>query len=87
MAQSHIRHSTRIGNKTPHVYHLYKINDLPESVKSTIYLFADDTKIFKVLKTPEDKDTLQSDLNKITKLTETLLLKLHPQIMQTLHLG
>ena len=63
------------------------INDLPESVKSTIYLFADDTKIFKVLKTPEDKDILQSDLNKITKWTETWLLKLHPQKCKTLHVG
>ena len=37
------------------------INDLPESVKSNIFLFADDTKILKQITSKEDALDLQSD--------------------------
>ena len=39
------------------------INDLPEFVNSsTLYLFADNTKCFKLINTPEDVIKLQSDI-------------------------
>ena len=37
------------------------INDLPESVKSNVFLFADDTKILKQITSKEDALHLQSD--------------------------
>jgi len=39
------------------------INDLPDSVKSNIHLFADDTKIFRKVVSRNDQNRLQQDLN------------------------
>ena len=41
------------------------INDLPEAVRSTIYLFADDSKIWQTIKDKEDSEILQQDLDKM----------------------
>ena len=41
------------------------INDLPESVKSNIFLFADDTKILKQITSKEDALDLQSDIDSL----------------------
>jgi hypothetical protein len=38
------------------------INDLPDGVKSDVYLFADDTKIVRNITDGEDKEILQDDL-------------------------
>jgi retron-type reverse transcriptase len=38
------------------------INDLPEAVESAAYLFADDTKIFRVINSLDDQHILQNDL-------------------------
>ena len=59
------------------------INDLPDIVDSTVYLFADDTKIFNVIREPTNKDTLQRDLQKLTEWSNTWLLRFHPGKMQT----
>ena len=50
------------------------INDMPECVDSTTYLFADDTKIFREIKSPNDEEKLQNDLDELQKW----LLKFHP---------
>ena len=39
------------------------INDLPEQVKSEIFLFTDDTKIFRQINRPDDHSILQEDIN------------------------
>ena len=49
------------------------INDLPETVRSDVYLFADDTKIFKALNSDNDKDILQSDLTNLMDWSEKWL--------------
>jgi hypothetical protein len=54
------------------------INDLPESVKSDVFLFADDTKNFRKIKDDSDASIIQSDLNELFKWSETWLLKFHP---------
>ena len=63
------------------------INDLPDLLKSTVYLFADDTKIFKIIKEEKDRDTLQKDLDSLNKWSETWLLKFHPDKCKFLHIG
>ena len=55
------------------------INDMPECVQSDIYLFADDTKICREIKTEEDRDILQEDLNALQEWSKTWLMPFHPQ--------
>jgi hypothetical protein len=43
------------------------INDMPECVDSTTYLSADDTKIFREIKSPNDEEILQNDLDELQK--------------------
>ena len=54
----------------PLLFVLY-INDLPDNIESPIYLFADDTKIFKIINNNEDQKSLQKDLDKLHKWTDT----------------
>ena len=52
------------------------INDLPDGIKSDVYLFADDTKI---ITNGEDKEILQDDLENLENWSNTWLLKFHPE--------
>ena len=55
------------------------INELPKIVKSTIYLFPDDTKIFRSINNLDDTKILQEDFDKLQKWNNTWLLKFHPE--------
>ena len=63
------------------------INDLPEVINggSIAFLFADDTKMFRAIKSVTDVETLQSDIKNIVKWSNIWLLKFHPD--KCLHLG
>jgi hypothetical protein len=52
-------------------------------VVSKVYLFADDTKIFRIIQTNENKNTLQSDLDRSDKW----LLRFHPNKCKQMHIG
>ena len=54
------------------------INDLPDQVKSDMYLFADDTKVFRRISTKEDEETLQKDINEMLKWADKWQLEFHP---------
>ena len=45
---------------------------------STMYLFADDTKIYKEIKNTEDEAELQNDINSMNKWSQDWLQKYHP---------
>lgn len=63
------------------------INDLPDAVKSSVYLFADDTKIFSRIKTMDDALILQNDVTALEQWSQTWLLKFHPDKCHVLTLG
>ena len=63
------------------------INDLPESVKSNIFLFADDTKILKQITSKEDALDLQSDIDSLEQWSNKWLLSFHPDKCHVLTLG
>ena len=63
------------------------INDLPDNIKSPLYLFADDCKFFRQIITPEDTSIMQSDLDKLLEWSKTWLLKFHPGKCVTLRLS
>ena len=51
------------------------INDICESLTSNAYLFADNTKLYKIIKDSNDTVPLQEDLNKILNWSDIWLLK------------
>ena len=63
------------------------INELPKTVKSTIYLFADDTKIFRSINDQNDVKILQEDLNTLQDWSDTWLLKFHPDKCKRMTIG
>ena len=54
------------------------INDLPDTIQSSLYLFADDTKVFNPLISSYDSNKFQQDLVELHLWTEKWLLSFHP---------
>ena len=55
------------------------INHLPYSVKSNVYIFADDNKIHKNINSPNDHDILQHiDIDNLTEWSFGWLLTINP---------
>ena len=63
------------------------INDLPECVRSSIYLFADDTKILKRIQTKQDSLELQEDANALGRWSRDCLLEFNLEKCHVLTLG
>ena len=62
----------------PILFVLY-INELPSSVDSEAYLFADDTKIFRIIDNIRDPEILQDDIKQLEQWSKDWLLKFHPE--------
>ena len=60
------------------------INDLPDSVLSTLMLYADDSKVYKGISTGEDAAQLQTDLHAMYQWSERWLLRFHPDKLKSL---
>ena len=54
------------------------INDLPDQVNSEIFLFTNDTKIFRNIKCPDDQKILQDDINTMLQWADKWQLEFHP---------
>ena len=54
------------------------INDLPSCVSSSVRLFADDTIMYRPIKSPNDTGILQTDLEHLDKWSETWQMDFHP---------
>ena len=54
---------------------------------STLYLYADDTKIFRQIFTPEDCEVLQKDVYDMSLWSDKSLLKFHQQMVERLFLA
>ena len=61
----------------PMLFVIY-INDMPEMVESSAYLFPDDTTIFREIGEENDEKMLQADLGSLQSWSDTWLLKFHP---------
>jgi len=63
------------------------INDMPHCVESSLFMFADDTKVFREIVDSSDKGKLQNDLDNLSKWSEDWLIKFHPEKCSVMHLG
>ena len=57
------------------------INDMPDVIArdSFLYLFADDTKVFRHIRCPDDAAKLQDDIDKLVEWSNIWQLKFHPE--------
>jgi hypothetical protein len=74
---SHIRYTAGISTWT--LLFVVYINDLPDHVDSEAYLFAEDTKIFRIITGENDHNILQEDLQKMEDWSNNWLLKFHSE--------
>ena len=65
------------------------INDLPEhlSNNSQLFLYADDTKIFRKIESEYDRHLLQEDIFSMCEWSKHWLVKFHPDKCKTMTLG
>ena len=72
----------------PLLFVLY-INDLSDNLrnKSDIYMYADDTKIYKRVKTESDVKKLQEDIEDMYEWSKKWLLKFHPKKCKYMRIG
>ena len=63
------------------------VNELPKLVTSRVKLFADDTKLWRVIKNNDDVQQLQDDVSKLNKWTDEWLLKLNFEKCKKMSVG
>ena len=63
------------------------VNDLPNWIVSSLKMFADDTKMWRSLKTEKDRVSLQQDLDNILNWSNRWLLKFNPSKCKVMHIG
>ena len=66
---------------------LIYINDLPDVVENTVKLFADDTKLYSTVNNDEDIESLQKDIDSLSRWSKTWLLAFNKSKCKHLHLG
>ena len=70
----------------PILFVLY-INDLPTNIMSDVFMFADDTKMYRTIRCPNDQRILQADLDNLSTWSTKWLLKFHPDKCKIMHIG
>ena len=63
------------------------VNDMPENITSTAYMFADDTKVYRNIKTHIDREALQSDLSRLEDWSRKWQLRFNADKCKVLHIG
>ena len=63
------------------------MNDLPRSISSQVFLFADDTKLIRSISTLADHAQLQTDLDNLTKWCDAWQLNFNATKCKVIHFG
>ena len=63
------------------------VNDLPGEVQSLISMFADDTKIYKMLTSASSGEELEESLHQLEEWAERMQMRFHPGKCKVMHLG
>ena len=69
------------------VLFLVYINDLPSKVTNSIKLFADDTKLYRAVKSDEDRQSLQQDIDNMDGWAREWQMQFHPHKCKTMRIG
>ena len=80
---SGVPHGSVIG---PTLFLCY-LNDMPLQIKNELKLFADDAKLFTLVDSRSDCESLQNDLNALTDWSKKWLLNFHPLKSSILRIG
>ena len=75
------------GNVLGPMLFIIYINDMPSSVLSSIYLFADDPKLYRNMSSNDNPPTLQHDLQQLEKWSEKWQLRFNLNKCKVMHLG
>ena len=70
----------------PLLFALY-VNELPSLVSSSLLMFADDIKLYRIIRSPEDCLQLQHDIDVLEQWSETWLLSFNVTKCKILHIG
>ena len=70
----------------PLLFDLY-INDLPDCILSQVFLFVDDTKMFRHIQNSDDQIICQDYITRLQAWTDKWLLKFHPEKCKLLAIG
>jgi len=70
----------------PLLFRLF-ISDLPDWIRNSIRLFADDTKIWCIIKDEKDQQELQTDLDVTMKWSDEWMLMFNPDKCTVMHVG
>ena len=62
----------------PLLFVLY-INDFPDGLVCEVFMFADDTKVYRKIKDDTDRETLQSDIDALHEWSTDGFSRFHPQ--------
>ena len=63
------------------------INDLPETVRSCVKLYEDDTILCRRIRATEDEDIFQADINSLQEWSDKWLLRFHPDKCKKMTVG
>ncbi len=63
------------------------INDLTNDLNSEVFMFADDTKIFRTITSPTEETHLQNDLNSLMKWSSTWLMPFNSSKCKYMHIN
>ena len=63
------------------------VNDMPENITSMAYMFADDIKVYRNIKTHIDREVVQSDLRRLEDRSRKWQLRFNADKCKVLHIG
>ena len=63
------------------------VNELPSWIRSSMKMFADDSKIWRRIKTQSDGNGLQEDLNRLVNWSQEWMLRFNPEKCKVMHIG
>jgi len=86
-SRSPVRGGVPQGSVLGPILFLIFINDLESGLTSSVFKFADDTKILDTVSTSEDKDILQQDLQHVVDWAKRWQMQFNTSKCKVMHLG